>query len=200
MRRRARGCQLRSTRLMKTRLVRLGSVRSLRVLHMPTKMKDDEFDLVAFTDGAASVRSNLYGLAYTIIDNRFEDRRVVESIGVTDTTSNRMELLSILLTLSSIRNKRLKVRIYSDSMYCVRSINEWMWTWEEVNMFKKNEDLFKRMIEEIVKFDTFPDLRHVKGHSGNELNEFVDRLAVNVKKQGPWFQEKDLLTRSLKQF
>lgn len=95
-----------------------------------------------------------------------------------NTTNNAMEMTAILNAIKYCRfkDKRTPIIIYSDSKYCVDGFMNWMHNWEKRNWFKKggikNLDLWKELFS--VKNDV--TLKWVKGHSGNEMNEFVDSL------------------------
>lgn len=180
---------------IETKSVKLSARRLAKVPR--TALKEFEFDFLVFSDGAATIKDNRYGMAYVTIEQRSADRQVREAFGVKDTTSNRMEIMAILMALRSIKDKSALVRVYSDSMYCINSITNWMWTWEEINAFKLNADLFKLMIDEVLAFEIFPDFKHVRGHNGNQFNELVDGLAVKAKKIGPWSNETTILSRNL---
>lgn len=103
-----------------------------------------------------------------------------------NTTNNIMELEGILLALKfislmNIKNPQEQYHIYSDSMYSINTITDWMWKWESQQWTKKggeikNLELIKKIHTLIQKHDLLPivQFHHVKGHSGNKFNEIVD--------------------------
>ena len=102
--------------------------------------------------------------------------------GQTDTTNNRMELTAAIEALSKIKKHRdLPITIRTDSQYLVKAMTEWLSGWKARSWRKadkkpvENRDLFEQLDE----FDQNLNItwEWVRGHSGDELNEKVDRLA-----------------------
>ena len=102
------------------------------------------------------------------------------SEGFRHTTNNRMELLSVIVALETLKGEGHNVTIYSDSKYVVESINQkWVWGWEQKNFIgKKNQDLWERFL------DIYPKHKlrmvWVTGHADNPFNERCDVLAVTA--------------------
>ena len=74
----------------------------------------------------------------------------------------------------------------SDSTYVVDSITkEWYLKWDKNNWKRgksdvPNADLWKELVALLHRSDTFyrnVTFKWVKGHNGNEWNEYVDKLA-----------------------
>lgn len=91
-------------------------------------------------------------------------------------TNNRAELLAIIESLKVIKDSNLKnlsIELYSDSQWCVKSLNrEWK--------LKKNLDLFSQFnkIKKDFKVkNIILTIKWVKGHDGHEYNEMADDLA-----------------------
>jgi len=98
------------------------------------------------------------------------------------TTNNRMELLAAIEALKALKNdKRLKVRLYTDSSYLVNSMTKgWIENWEAKNWKKKNKpipntDLWLRLLEPVKKHDV--EFVWVPAHKGISENERCDELA-----------------------
>ena len=102
-----------------------------------------------------------------------------------ETTNNRMELTAAAEALEAL-NEPCKVRLHSDSAYMINAFRDrWLDGWQKRGWKKSdkkpvlNRDLWERLLAQ--------DARHeiewikVKGHAGNELNEYVDRLAVSAR-------------------
>lgn len=100
-----------------------------------------------------------------------------------NTTNNRMELMGCIKALESITNKTIPTEVYTDSAYLHNCLTQkWYVNWRKNgwrNSQKKpveNKDLWVRVLDLI---DEFKDIKFFKskGHSGDELNDLVDRLA-----------------------
>jgi ribonuclease HI len=97
------------------------------------------------------------------------------------TTNNIMELMAIFKAYEWIESANLKgeyIEIFSDSQYCVNSLNIWYKKWIRTgfkNGTVKNLNLIKPLIE--IRKKIRADLKWVKGHNGNIYNELADQLA-----------------------
>ena len=143
------------------------------------KMKDK---YIVYTDGSCHNKvDSVGGWAYLIIHN---GQTTVASDGEYPSTSNRMELTAALEALLSTPRDSV-VEIYSDSKYTVNTINDWLYSWEKKGWKNsygdevKNMDIMLNLKEQI-------DYRKVKaiwvkGHNGNEYNEYVDKLARDAR-------------------
>lgn len=121
-----------------------------------------------YTDGAYSSLKQKGGWAFICPQLKIQ-------IGNSEynTTNNKMELTAILAVLYFVYKtklyKKYKITIYSDSMYCVGTLN---YNWKIGKNFKLWENvlyLWNKTNCEIV---------HVKGHNNNIYNEMADNLAV----------------------
>lgn len=134
-----------------------------------------------FTDGASRGNPGPGGFGVVMIAGT---HRKEISEGFKLTTNNRMELLSVIVALESLKKEGTTVTIYSDSKYVVDSVEQkWVFGWEKKNFKgKKNEDLWKRFLKiyrkHIVKFVW------VKGHASNVENNRCDELAVEAAMGG----------------
>ena len=96
------------------------------------------------------------------------------------TTNNRMELTAVIRALEALR-RPVEVRVYTDSEYVRRGVTEWLESWKARGWRTadkkpvKNQDLWERLDELIVPHRI--EWHWVRGHSGVEGNERVDRLA-----------------------
>lgn len=96
------------------------------------------------------------------------------------TTSNRMEIQAIIDAIYFIQEELQgeDVVIYSDSKYCVRGYNDWIYKWNSRSWKTsmggnvQNQDLWKELYE--LKGYT---LKWVKGHAENQWNNLADELA-----------------------
>ena len=134
-------------------------------------------DITVFTDGAAKGNPGNGGYGVVMLSGNFKKEL---SEGFRLTTNNRMELLSVIVAIESIKKPGNKVSVFSDSKYVVDSVeNGWVFGWQKKGFKgKKNIDLWKRFLKvyptQNIKF------HWVKGHAGNELNERCDQLAVKA--------------------
>lgn len=134
-----------------------------------------------FTDGASRGNPGPGGFGVVMIAGT---HRKEISEGFKLTTNNRMELLSVIVALESLKKEGTTVTIYSDSKYVVDSVEQkWVFGWEKKGFKgKKNEDLWKRFLKiyrkHIVKFVW------VKGHASNVENNRCDELAVEAALSG----------------
>ena len=125
-----------------------------------------------YTDGGCEPNPGTGGWAFAINKMEYKKNRVE------NTTNNRMELTAVLESIYYVKEKypRFPILIYSDSQYCVKGFNEWMHNWQKKGWNKKgglkNKDIWKNLFD--VRADV--TMQWVKGHNGNEMNEFVDGL------------------------
>ena len=134
-------------------------------------------NIIVYTDGAAKGNPGKGGYGIVMISGKHR-KEIAE--GFRKTTNNRMELLSVIVALETIKQPQSEVTIYSDSKYVVDSVEKkWVFGWEKKGFKgKKNIDLWKRFLkiypQHHVKF------QWVKGHAGNVENERCDQLAVSA--------------------
>jgi ribonuclease HI len=133
-----------------------------------------------YTDGAASGNPGPGGYGVVL---RSGSHYKELSGGFRMTTNNRMELLAVIVGLSSIKKPGQQVTIYSDSKYVVDSVEKkWVFGWVKKGFQgKKNKDLWMRFLE-LYKLH---DIKFVwiKGHNSHPENERCDVLAVAAGKQ-----------------
>ena len=131
---------------------------------------------VIYTDGACSGNPGPGGWAWAIAP----DGAVHGSGGEAHTTNQRMEMKAVL---EALRSNDGQLTIVSDSTYVVNCFRDKWWVKWERNGWQNskkqavaNVDLWKPLIE-LVRSNNVT-FRWVKGHSGDRLNDLVDRLAV----------------------
>jgi ribonuclease HI len=77
--------------------------------------------------------------------------------------------------------RRCSVQLYTDSRYVLQGATEWLPNWKARGWRTasrepvKNQDLWEQLDEAAARQDI--KWHWVKGHSGHEGNEYVDRLA-----------------------
>jgi ribonuclease HI len=97
------------------------------------------------------------------------------------TTNNRMELTAVIRALEALKKPGTSARIYTDSQYVIKGIEEWIASWKARGWRTadkkpvKNQDLWERLEELSSRHDL--EWHWVRGHSGVPGNERVDALA-----------------------
>lgn len=138
--------------------------------------------IVAYCDGSCQPNPGNGGWA-SIITNGIKTKEIKGNENMT--TNNRMELKAVLETIRYYAShlQEHKLDIYCDSAYVVNAIKkDWLKKWMS-NGFKRtngdeiqNKDLWVE-IYDLLKIHRGVNLIKVKGHSGDILNEKVDKLA-----------------------
>ena len=131
-----------------------------------------------YTDGACSGNPGPGGWAAIVIDG---GKECPVSGAEPSTTNQRMELRGAIEGLAAIEGSR-RVRLYTDSAYVMNCFRDrWYERWERsgwMNAGKQpvaNRDLWERLIAETRRHEVI--WNKVRGHSGDPLNDRVDRLA-----------------------
>jgi ribonuclease HI len=146
---------------------------------------DDQPEVLLYTDGACSGNPGPGGWAF-IMKHPDTGKALERSGAEPDTTNNRMELLSVIRGLETLK-RPTHVELFTDSEYVRKGLSEWMPKWKangwrrrEGTALKpvKNEDLW-RQLDELVARHRFKFTR-VAGHSGHPENDRCDRLAVEA--------------------
>ena len=157
-----------------------------------------------YTDGACTLNKNGNeyekgpgGWAFAQV----KDSKVIFSMAghLNKTTNNEVELMAIYEALKHYIEHYYSekiydtIKIYADSAYCVNMLKEggWVYTWRRNGWTrgKKHESIKNlELIQKIYSamFDLNEGFRKVEfikvaGHSDNELNNYVDKLAVEAK-------------------
>lgn len=128
-----------------------------------------------YTDGAAKGNPGPGGYGVVLLSGT---HRKELSCGYKHTTNNRMELLSVIVALESIKIPNSHITVYSDSKYVVDAVEKkWVFNWQKKNFKdKKNPDLWMRFLRIYPKHKV--TFKWVKGHASNVENNRCDELAV----------------------
>jgi ribonuclease HI len=130
-----------------------------------------------YTDGACRGNPGPGGWAALLVAGK--ERKEVSGAEAT-TTNNRMELMAAIGGLGALK-RRCAVKLYTDSKYVLQGITEWLPGWKARGWLTaarapvKNQDLWQLLESAASGHDVA--WHWVKGHSGHEGNEYVDRLA-----------------------
>jgi ribonuclease HI len=141
-------------------------------------------EVIVYTDGACSGNPGPGGWGAVLIWNGTEKEL---SGGDAHTTNNRMEMQAVIEALKAL-TKPCLVKIHSDSALIINAFTQgWIDSWIKRGWRKadkkpvENKELWQAMLEAMKPHNV--KWIKVKGHSGIELNERVDRLAVAESKK-----------------
>jgi ribonuclease HI len=102
------------------------------------------------------------------------------------TTNNQMELTAAVSALDALK-RPCEVELHTDSAYMRNGITKWIHNWLK-NGWKtakgkpvENQDLWMRLYDLTQRHDI--TWKWVKGHSTNQMNERVDKLAKKARKE-----------------
>ena len=147
---------------------------------MPVPIKDK---VIIYCDGACSgnqFKINAGGWG-AILKYREREKEIYD--GELNTTNQRMELTACIRALEQLTSVAYPVEVYTDSAYLANAIlQKWYVKWQKngwKNAAKKpveNRDLWERLLELLKVYRV--TFHKVEGHSGDELNERADKLAL----------------------
>lgn len=137
-----------------------------------------------YTDGAYTAEKGIGGWAWAVSSSPPGAGR--EGFGgVRGTTNQRMEMQAALEAILAFQD--WPVKIVSDSAYVVNCFQQhWYLSWQRSNWRTTqrkavaNRDLWEPLVDAVLTNNT--RFEKVKGHSGDPMNDYVDRLAVQAKK------------------
>ncbi len=130
-----------------------------------------------YTDGACSGNPGPGGWGVLLV---WGPHRKELFGGEAATTNNRMELQAVIEGMKALKRKA-PVTIYTDSVYVMKGITEWIQNWKArgwktaAKQPVKNEDLWRELDAALQGHDVA--WQWVKGHSGHPGNEKADELA-----------------------
>lgn len=138
-----------------------------------------------YTDGGARGNGNedcVCAWAYHMITPHFPLPQDNAKAGI-GATNQRMELIAILQALNAVPvedRSKFEVNLYSDSAYCINTLNDYIHRWVANNWTKsKGEiahlDAWKQVYSLMTTFTNLNFIK-VKGHSSNTGNNNVDKL------------------------
>lgn len=134
-----------------------------------------------YTDGGCFPNPNGRGAwAYAGIQ---DGRLLFEGSGSeASTTNNRMEMCAILFALQDTRFHHVeRITIMSDSMYVINGMTIWRRSWAQKKKKSiKNKDLWNALWDAHDNVKNCLMYRHVKAHSGNRWNDYVDGICSQI--------------------
>lgn len=144
-------------------------------------MAERRADVVMYTDGACSGNPGPGGWGVILMWNGVEKEL---KGGEPATTNNRMEMRAVIEGLTALK-KPCNVTICSDSALIIDAFTKgWIDNWIKRGWRKadkdpvENKDLWMEMMNAMISHRV--TWKKVKGHSTDELNNRVDRLAVSA--------------------
>jgi ribonuclease HI len=148
-------------------------------------------EVTLYTDGACSGNPGPGGFGAVLL---YKNNRKEISRGYRATTNNRMEMLSVIIGLQTLKEP-CKVTLYSDSRYVVDAIEKgWALRWKQNDWMRNkkepalNVDLWERLLALLARHQV--TCRWVKGHAGNPENERCDALAREaIGRKGEWGED-----------
>lgn len=143
--------------------------------------------VVIYTDGACRPNPGLGGWAALLISPAHQNHSRQISGAEALSTNNRMELTAALHALLALKVP-CQVDLFTDSSYLRDPFEKgWLASWKSRQWHTaakkpvKNADLWKRLSEVVGQHNV--TWHWVEGHSGDEKNELVDRLAVQAREE-----------------
>jgi ribonuclease HI len=138
-----------------------------------------------FTDGSCEGNPGPGGWGFVWVE---DDGIVAEKRGYeAQTTNNRMELTA-LIEAYRVLPRDARIRVYSDSQLCVKTINEWADGWARRGWRRKggpvaNLELVRELYG-LARAHPHVELRWIRAHDGSRWNEYVDALATTYLREG----------------
>ena len=138
--------------------------------------------ITVFCDGAAKGNPGPGGWGVVIVT---PDGEVTELGGRNaHTTNNRMELTAAIEALAHVQRLTGPVAVYTDSIYVIKGIREWIWAWRRRGWKTAegndvlNRDLWERLSAVVdARGRSGVTWHYVRGHNGICGNERVDEIA-----------------------
>jgi len=135
-----------------------------------------------FTDGSCLGNPGPGGWAWAVPGGPYTS-------GAEDTTTNqRMEIRAVIEALRSLEGPLV---VMSDSAYVVNCFKQRWWEgWQRRHWRNSqgrpvaNQDLWESLLALALDQSRSVVFRKVQGHSGDTMNDFVDRLAVEAASSG----------------
>eukprot|EP00965_Chrysotila_dentata_P199323 6179307-Pleurochrysis_carterae.AAC.3 len=129
-----------------------------------------------FTDGACSGNPGPGGWGFVYVKDGHVQYAAYGSERQS-TTNNRMEFMAIISALQYASPDE-PMQLYSDSQYCVKTLNEWAENWLKTGKKDvKNFDLVQAAFA-LRKQRPNVQIEWVRGHAGTTFNEYADCLAT----------------------
>ncbi len=147
--------------------------------------------LYAYTDGSSlrTPRRGGFAIRFIYVDDYGEEQvQDIQSPGNKNATNNEMELKACVVALEEAEKQELtfgktRVIVRTDSLYIVDNYTKAMFEWSQNRWIRKsgapvlNAELWKKLLKGMNKIGLRVDFEWVQGHSKDEHNRAVDRMA-----------------------
>jgi ribonuclease HI len=152
------------------------------------KSKETFKFIVIFTDGACSGNPGPGGWGSIIAT---PEGQVLELGGGKDqTTNNEMELMAALRALEKLQDDLRPVTLFTDSVYVIRGITQWVWGWRSRSWTTaegepvKNKNIWEQLVRVTTARGPSGKVEwlYSRGHVGTPGNERCDEIAVAFSK------------------
>ncbi len=145
-------------------------------------------NIIIFTDGSFSRKAKTCGCGVYFPNS--EIKNISVPFKLHPLTSQRTELYAIYIALYKIiKNVKFdKITVYSDSMYSINSLTNWIYKWDKNEWIGtnkksiKNIDILKKLLSILKKYGRKIEFFHVKSHTKKTDfyslgNKYADELA-----------------------
>lgn len=138
--------------------------------------------VIIYSDGSASPNPGPGGYAAILI---YGEHQKEVSGGEPNTTNNRMELMAAIKSLESL-NRPCQIEFHTDSQYVKNGITSWIHGWMKNGWMTaarkpvENKELWQQLYALTQKHQI--NWKWVKGHSTSALNNRVDELANEARR------------------
>jgi len=145
--------------------------------------------LTVYCDGSCVPNPGRGSFAFVVLNDA--GASIYESSAACEySTNNREEIKGALNGLRwCLENSATSIQIFSDSQYVINAASDWIYAWHRRGWAKKksallNSDLWRELFDLIVTArdrKICVDWQWVRGHNGDEWNEYVDGLAEHTR-------------------
>jgi ribonuclease HI len=140
--------------------------------------------IMIFTDGACSGNPGPGGWGAIVATPDGHVKELGE--GRKETTNNKMELTATIQALKFVQGTKEGVDVYTDSVYVIRGITQWIWGWRKRGWLTgegnpvANKSHWQALAEIVESFPSKSSIgwHYVRGHVGIPGNERADDIAV----------------------
>jgi len=173
----------------------------------------DDNALIVYTDGSClpHPRRGGFGIRFIFPSCLNLSNAVIDfpSISFSNATNNAMELLAVITALKHIEkleNKNIisRIVVYTDSRYVRDNYMNAIFRWQKNKWMLQNgapvlnAELWKDFVKIFIRIRKRINIEWVKGHSKNEDNKAVDKIAKKSAKSGIKNQFKVIAVRRKK--